>query len=502
MPHTDHSNKKPQKEQRQTRSQKTIDESSDSSLMSVQRMIAFGQTNNLNSHQIIQLQREHGNQFVLQLMGKNKIQRGVTDLLSQFESGSVSNSTGSNLNDKGITGSNVSNLVTDHEQSIDDSAPKTETKQVPVPGVRTETNRNLRLHGHEVATRQHDVDRNALTTWLQEARVQTTDRRLKNSAEWILKGNTRFYAITMTGDSDMRITEAGMNPKTDAAYFPEGTGGPGHVLDSPVDYNWQDLTDNTNVELDEDGKVTEGWNDTGYIAITNPLQKGKDAVWETIRHEVQHDTDRSADKIAAAGTRMESRMEKYKTEYRAYNYEGGRFEQYNGDPNRNWLGYNWTEKQAQIFFSIWSGYSHTRKAWDPTDPNPMSANIPRDKNDVHDPALWGPNTVAQVEAYRQQILNYVNPDDEGFNKYNSVRVDTYYEALSAAPDGHNTRYRANRLDAAPNHVQDILSAIRKLKSEDADYILNEAPDYAKLLRSKYGSGTTRAAIRAQIQNQI
>lgn len=74
-----------------------------------------------------------------------------------------------------------------------------------------------------------------------------------------------------------------------------------------------------------------------------------ESVWQTLRHEVQHDADHSDDKTTAAGTdKMEQRFEAYKTEYRAYNYQQTGYERrVTKDVSK--YGYTWKERQLAIF---------------------------------------------------------------------------------------------------------------------------------------------------------
>src|SRR6185437_2223696 len=124
--------------------------------------------------------------------------------------------------------------------------------------------------------------------------------------------------------------------------------GPGDVFSEPAEYNYKDITDNTGIILDDDGKVTAGWNNAGYVAVANAQSVTQDYVWETLRHEVQHDSDQNRDKAVAAPNRNMVNLEGYKTEYRAYNYEQGKYDKLSHAVNVTKYGYTWTQKQLAI----------------------------------------------------------------------------------------------------------------------------------------------------------
>ncbi|MFC0348628.1 hypothetical protein [Undibacterium danionis] len=56
--------------------------------------------------------------------------------------------------------------------------------------------------GFAQAQAQHTANTQSILGHIQAAEAQNVDRRLKNSADWILNGGvTRIYAATPTGDS-------------------------------------------------------------------------------------------------------------------------------------------------------------------------------------------------------------------------------------------------------------------------------------------------------------
>lgn len=360
----------------------------------------------------------------------------------------------------------------------------------------------------------HKIDREKLTEYLDEA-ASSDERMLRNTAEWFKLGKAKLYAVTPTGDSEARIHKAKMNVARDEAWFPKGlTGSPGDILSAEVKYNEKSLTDNTNVQLDQDGKVTGGWNVPGVVTITNPAKKTKATVWETLRHEVQHDADFNKGRDAGAGVHTagkafdasgatldkgtvkgttsqllagtsakktyeaEVALTRYKTEYRAYSYQEG---ESNGkyakldNSVRNKLhgGKMFTERQLEIFKHIYGGYDYTKTNWDADTP------------------LTGART------FRDEVANYWNPDTEAFNKYNSPRVDDFYRALDAigvkeaqtklakagAKDVGAVAGGAKVSDLADPGVVKLLAATDQLNGEDGESIFNESPAMIKKIKA-------------------
>lgn len=382
----------------------------------------------------------------------------------------------------------------------------------------------------------HAEDRKKLTEYLTEAGT-STERALKNTADWFKLGKADLYALTPTGDSEARIEKGNMDMDKDEAWFPTGRkGAKGHILDDAVEYNPRSLTDNTNVILDPDGKFTGGWNVTGLVAITSPAKKQKEKVWETLRHEVQHDADFNEGRDTGVGVReagkefdatgagltpnssgtfdftgsesqrtqghaaylkhqAEIALTLYKTEYRAYSYQEGetngpysRLD--NSVQNQPHDGKNFTERQLAIFKHVYRGYEHTSTNWD--------ANSP----------------LAGGRTFRDEVVKYWNPDTEAFNKYNSPRVDDFYRALDAigikeaatklqpVNEGRDTAQVESGKeidDLKDPGVVKLLEAIDKLDGYDGDYIINESPAMIKKI-DKHLKGAALAKVKELLQD--
>lgn len=381
----------------------------------------------------------------------------------------------------------------------------------------------VRQQGKDYADHQHDQDRSILGSYVQQG-LSSDDRRLKNSCEWIRAGKTKLYAVTPTGDSYARLVKAGKNPQVDEAFFPEGVfGALGDINSGAVSYVKDDLRDNTNVTLTKT-KRTGGWNDPGdpgLIAVVSPAKKSQDNVWETLRHEVQHDADKNKGRDALARYRKaaenaeiimgdqdfqnisnpnrsikdiawqnlltkyadigiitnvvsaggkaiknslaEIYLSKYKTEYRAYSYQGGSYSTLdNAIQNQSHDGYMFSERQLAIFKHIYGGYEHTKKGWD---------------NDL---------VLTDGTKFRKAVQDYWNPDTEAYNKYNSVRIDNFYRALDiiGVKKKATTLEQQHGLDVAPVGVKEsdinsplvqaLLKVIVNLDANDLNYILNES----------------------------
>lgn len=340
---------------------------------------------------------------------------------------------------------------------------------------------------HTLAKVNNAQDRGALVKAVEDGiKLRSTDRRLANSCEWVKAGKAKLYAATYTSDSDARITAAGMNATADAALFPNGmAGGNDHVFGSVIPvYRYDDLDNNTGVDLDEDGKTTGGWNVPGRIAIYNARKVPQAEVWSTLRHEVQHDADHSDDLEHGAVGQENKNFECYKTEYRAYNYQQTGYENLSMTTTVNKYGYTWKERQLAIFEHIHGSYDHTQEFWDDSD----SISTPSTKGTPHDTTISAIEKAA-IEARQARLVAYFNPDTEGYNKWNSVRVEDFYMTLKTVPDATS--------DEASAPIVTLLEKGKALKMEDARYIRGESPSFEAMLIAKL-AGAAKTAVYKQI----
>lgn len=332
----------------------------------------------------------------------------------------------------------------------------------------------LRLD-HQAATAK-------LNAYLDEGLRQDQDIRLRNACEWIRQGQTKLYALVKTPDSDARVEAQGMNPDKAAAFFPNPDNGRGDVNDVAPPVDLGNLQDNAAFLLRDDGKRLGGINGDNYIGII--AIDNRAAFFVTLKHEVQHDADRHRDRGL---TGREKSLEKFKTEYRAYRYEGGGFEKY-GDEDVEKYGYRWSRRQLQIFEHLYEMYEEVRNVWDFEDQLAGEARAnrtPSEKGQYLDVvAEWQHKT---VDDYREAVVAYRDPDVEGFNKWDSVRIDAFYQALAAVQDGSLTVY--------------LKLAIWRLKPEEARFVLL-SKDFQRKLKSAGFVDERYRAIQEELIHQI
>ncbi|MGH2391128.1 MAG: hypothetical protein ACRDIE_23275, partial [Chloroflexota bacterium] len=216
---------------------------------------------------LLQMQRTAGNAAVNAFLQR----QALTQAPAEGAPVGASRSVGSAFRPGGVTiqRNGVKDLISQHEKAqVESGKSQTSGGSTTAP---TRTSLATKLEKFNAAKEKHTADRAALKKHVERGLAMGRDKenRLVNSCEWVMKGKTKLYAITPTGDSAERLTAAGKNPTKDEAFFPRGSGGPGDIFSSQEEYNYRDLADNTGVILDDDGKVTSGWNNAGYVAVAN-----------------------------------------------------------------------------------------------------------------------------------------------------------------------------------------------------------------------------------------
>ncbi len=374
----------------------------------------------------------------------------------------------------------------------------------------------VRHQARSQANADQQADREALEDHLVAGAAQHSDRRLKNACDWIIGAHkTALYAVTPVGDSEQRLQAAGKDPKDTQALFPAATlGAPGAIGKPAVTYNADDYADTTNVQFEK--AITLGWNfagpsgKPGAIAVVRPALKSQEDVWQTIVHEVQHDSDMHAGRDALAGLRhaaertdallegsgvnsgeaaslgmqvepalaveAEDALRRYKSEFRAYSRAEATlapgattastiaaWRTLSNDPASETVdGRRYSKRQIAIFNHIYAGYDYFRSAWD--------RNL----------------RLANGTYLRDAVVGFWDPDPEGFNAYGSPKVDDVYKALDeVAAIKEPTRAESDLgLNAEPvaaperdpdsPDVRRLLVAIDALPKVDADFILNDS----------------------------
>ncbi len=402
---------------------------------------------------------------------------------------------------------------------------------------------------HAQVAARHDLHRQTLQQWVDEGRAQTADVRLQNACEWVASGKTRlFVASEAPGPRErgavLKNRTLPSMPADTRAYFPNPWAGAAGMLGAPAAlYDPTNIRSNQNIVIDEEGAGTKGWNVANdHIVITEEgIADGRDAAWGTLKHEVQHDADKHKGTELAAGLVAEegrktaaegqaqnlyqtweqayqaveandnaatrgandnaklayegftggaeyaerdarvasqAALQGYKTEYRAHFYEGrAKFENKTHDPTQQVtkLAMQWTERQWAIFSNIFNNYPYVKEAWG-------------DHTNAVAP------TVIQT-AFRAAVNAYWNPDTEGFNKYDSPRVDDLYLALDAVPAGTT--------DAAAAEVVSLLAVARKLDENDLRYLADSTQSVmfsAKI--DRHLDGAARAALRGYFTEEV
>lgn len=402
---------------------------------------------------------------------------------------------------------------------------------------------------HAAVAQRHNAHRQLLQQWVDEGRAQTADKRLQNACEWVATGKTRlFVASEAPGPKERAAVIKNRTlpsmPDDTRAYFPDPWAGAAGSLGTPVAlYDVSNIRSEKNLTIDEEGAGTKGWNVTDdHIVITEEgIGDGRAAAWGTLKHEVQHDADKNKGTELAAGiagaegrkvaaenqlatlyqtweqayaavqandnalTRAdntnaqqayetfktgaeyadrnarvasEKALQGYKTEYRAHFYEGrAKFENKTHNPAQRItkFGMQWTQRQWAVFANIFDNYPYVAEAWG-------------DHTNAVAP------TAVQT-AFRVAVNAYWNPDTEGFNKYDSARVDNLYLALDQVPPGTT--------DAANAEVVDLIKVAKKLDESDLRYLVDRKQSVmfnAKI--DRHLKGAARAALRNFLTQEV
>jgi hypothetical protein len=169
-------------------------------------------------------------------------------------------------------------------------------------------------------------------------------------------------------------------------------------------------------------------------------------------------------------------FEHYKTEYRAYSYMGE--EEYAKlDVSQGFFtnmleqfNLEWTPRQHAILTRILGGYAEIRTHF-------MKDSVLPD----------GRRFSVAVHAYRM-------PDEQGFNKLNSVRVNAVFEALRAVPP--------NTANPEDDSLMRLMTAVQLLTQEEAAYLASpkEAAALTQLMRERV-TGKALAQVRKAIQER-
>jgi hypothetical protein len=310
---------------------------------------------------------------------------------------------------------------------------------------------------YQKALEHHRESRAAMEGWLKDAKAQTADFVLRNSAEWCASGAVSLFCLTPTHDSKVRV-KAERKPKTHIALFPY----PGGALGSPPapyvrKMKGQPSFDQTNVRFEP--RTSGGFQDGSRIAVIEPLKAGKQDFFRVIKHEAQHSADHH--------TKDEEGS--YKTEVNA-RWVDGSFERFSPRRKVKGDGFTWNERQYAAFQDIMSHpelYPYAQKNW--YHPNP-----------------------AERAKWRRMVVAYTHPVT--FNPINSVRVETLFKAIEAASPGDCQAYDLNLQDPKnpPNpKAEAVEDAMGALDAADGEAVKQNAELQQLAHRNLGGSLYTR-----------
>lgn len=243
---------------------------------------------------------------------------------------------------------------------------------------------------YEKAIAHNIAERAVMQNWLDEAKKAKKDVRLRNSAEWFTTGKVLLFALTLTHDSDARAKASGQRGKVALFSYP---GGPLGQPPAPYVRKAKGTATYTNTDVDFQAPAVDGFHTGNHITVVEPTRGGKAQFRNTIKHEAQHDADKSGD----------TDTERFQSEFRAY-WLTGTFDHLSPRKRIKRLGFTWNERQFGIFQHLMaapvSAYPYMRKNW---------------------------NT--NVTGWRAMVVGFSQP--VSINPVNSVRIENLREAIDA-----------------------------------------------------------------------
>lgn len=313
---------------------------------------------------------------------------------------------------------------------------------------------------YQDALDRNDFARFAVTTWIDEAVAQTENKMLKNSAEWVKSGKVQVHSITRTHDSAARAAAAG-HPG-EIAYFPYPAGA---ITETPARYQRKLAGEPAYVNDNVTFRFAEGGHQDGTrIAIADPVTAGKEYVFATLRHEIQHAVDEHAPNDEGS----------YTTEFNARVAEG-RFDVYSPTAEIQMMGHTWTRLQWAVFKDLWDHpalYPYVRANWNQ------------------------PSNPAAQAAWRKHVLDLKAPS--AWNPINSVRVSDLDAAIRACdPDDFRAYDREKAAGAPPNAKATAVAAALDALDDVDKAALPRLPRFAGFTRS-WMSGSLRDRLSALV----
>jgi hypothetical protein len=289
---------------------------------------------------------------------------------------------------------------------------------------------------YEATRRRHDRNRAIVQGWLNAGAAQHHDTRLRDSCEWANTGRAKISVLTKVHDSAARSAAAGH--AGGAAWFSYPAGD----LTSAASYytrrpHQTGAWDNTNVNF-EDVAGVDGFSDSNNHTIAlmeTAIAHGPGYFYGVLKHEVQH----------AADDHGPSALDGYQTEFRAYWLGSGEYDSVSPRAQVERLGYHWNARQWAIFHYLYRdpAYTYVKAAWDAENAEPNRA----------------------LRTFQQAVIAFTRP--ESVNPDNSIRVDTFYEALKDTTPADC----AAHTPASPNvKAGAMLAALRLLESGERQQV--------------------------------
>jgi hypothetical protein len=249
-----------------------------------------------------------------------------------------------------------------------------------------------------------------------------------------------LFALTPTHDTDERVERVRDESKDPGKYlaffgYDEKRGAAGSkdvFAESPLDYNWTDLDDRSNIMIDQRGSGGITTPDFTSIGITQPSKhtelaqeefrktgKHLDSLKARLKHETQHTSDFELFSTGigwqpptglAAGGAKDPFLE-FKTEYRAYWAQEEGFEPTDEELSKGRLvasGVQLSPKQFKIMNAIINNYQDVKSAWE--------------KN----------STLPDGRFFKDAVVDFAKKpfEDITYNPNNSLRVHRFLQAVA------------------------------------------------------------------------
>ncbi len=353
-----------------------------------------------------------------------------------------------------------------------------------------------RKEAKDKAEAEHKEDIKILVEIVEQG-SKSKDIRLKNSCEWIKTGRAKLYALTPTGDSYARTKEKKKDPDQYEAFFPDMQMFPDEDIyntNPPALYVEDDLSNNLNVCFDK--RTNLGLQAGKNIEIVNPRKSDSAKIHEILRHEMQHLVDEkfldyfplleplvkdTKNMLGKAKLKKEIKditaLASYISEYQAYYYQGSYHYdagKKKGEERESYNQYDDNKKEKMRYEGIDTDFEFTDRQYY------ISKRIYSAYPDVKT-ALKDNPVLANGRKFREVVQDYHLLKTDSINKFNSIRVDDFYEALNRIgkknKDGTILEPETNEKE---QKVKYLIGKIDKLKEYEALDILSKGLMWEKI----------------------